>query len=127
MHLTRTDSIFYPRRERRVFGAGFDLAPHVGPVWSVTVTREHHERGEGAPRVDHPTYWSTREEADAHAAAILDASDPRRDPEATTVPADMIDARTRRDATSVAWMVDDAPLWRVSAVVVEVERAVVTA
>lgn len=109
---------FYPRTTN--FAPGRDVSPHVGPVWSVTVTREHHERGDGVPRADHPTYWSTREEADAHAAATLDASDPRTDPEAATTPADVLDACAFRDATSVAWVVDGAPLWRISVAVVDV-------
>lgn len=109
---------FYPRTTN--FAPGRDVIPHVGPVFSVTVTREYQGRAVAAPRVDHPTYWSTREEADAHAAATLDASDPRTDPEAATTPADVLDACAHRDATSVAWMVDGAPLWRISVAVTEV-------
>jgi hypothetical protein len=118
MKLTLTDAIFRPAA--RTFAPGQDTPAYVGPVYSVTVTREHAERSDGAPRVDLPTYWSTREEAGASALGVLDASDPRLDTEASDVPADVLDACVRRDATSVAWMVDGAPLWRVSVAVTEV-------
>lgn len=131
-----TGSRFVPASAPRFFGPRLtDADTYRGPVWAVTETTwravsgaDLDPEGDAAPEeldaalAAHPgdttdpvvTYWSSREAAEAHAAAQLDAvlaEEPNRE---------AAEACTRRSARALEWMVGDAPLWRVTAEVSEV-------
>lgn len=127
---------FVPASARRFFGPPLtDAETYLGPVWAVTETTwravsgaDLDPEGDATPEeldaalAAHPgdttepvvTYWTSREAAEAHAAAQLDAVLGEEPDRAAA------EACTRRSSSSLEWMVGDAPLWRVTAEVSEV-------